>query len=104
LADPLTSSATPATENAVQSLADLAFSAPVTSFDAAAAIALQQFFKETPDYKVETFGNGHDVLIVDTNVSHFPYSHLETWATSDGSTISILGLAVHTPAALQAAA
>ena len=100
-ANPLSSSL-PATGNAASSPANLVSSAPLPSFDATAQLDLHEFFKETPNYKVESFGNGHDILIVDTNVSHYATNILETWTMADGSTLSILGQAPHAPAHLAA--
>jgi hypothetical protein len=88
----------PTAGNGAQSPADLVSTAPVHSFDTAAQHSVEEFFKETPNYKVESFG--HDLLIVDTNLSHFSSNQfaLETWVMPDGSTLSILGLAAHTTA------
>ncbi|MGZ5529987.1 MAG: hypothetical protein ACXWJB_15025 [Limisphaerales bacterium] len=100
-ANPLGSSLPP-TGNAAPSPANLVSSAPLPSFDAAAKIDLQEFFENTPNYKVESFGNGHDILIADTNVLHYSSNIVETWTMSDGSTLSILGQALHAPAHLAA--
>jgi hypothetical protein len=65
------------------------------SFNQEAQSVIEQFFRETPTVKIETFGSS--VLIEDTNAAHFLPGHygLETWQLQDGSTISILGVMPH---------
>jgi hypothetical protein len=84
------------------SSAELLATAPIQSFNAAAAHSLQLFFQETPTYQIESFGP--DLLVVDTNLSHYASNKfgIETWLMPDGTTLSILGLAAHHPAALAA--
>ena len=81
-------------------ITDLLSSAEVYNFDSYAQHSLEMFFNETPNYKIESFGA--NVLVVDTDPSHFSFSHLETWKMTDGTTLSIVGQAVHSPAALAA--
>lgn len=71
-------------------------------FDDAARTVLNNFLHDTAQVRVESFGN--DWLIVDTNVSHFASNdfRVETWAMSDGSTLSILGIVPHHDTAMAA--
>lgn len=82
---------------------DLASQSAVHAFDAAAQQEILAFISQTSDWRVETFGA--DILIVDTNHSHYAGSNfgLETWVMADGSTISILGQAAHSAASALAA-
>ena len=81
-------------------ITDLLSSAEVYNFNSHAQHSLETFFNETPNYKIKSFGS--NVLVVDTDPSHYSFSHLETWKMTDGTTLSILGQAVHSPAALAA--
>jgi len=102
--DPLSNSvnltAAPAAGNAAQSPATTVSFAPVQTFDIVAQHDLQNFIDHTPNYRIESFG--HDLLIVDTNASHYASSTVETWTMADGSTLSIVGQAAHVPTHLAA--
>lgn len=69
--------------------------APFQNFDGAAQHTLDVFLKDTAHYRIESFG--HDLLIVDTDLSHFVANDfsVETWKMADGSTLSILGIVAH---------
>ena len=72
------------------------------AFDDAARATLNAFLHNTPHYRIEAFGD--DLLIVDTDVSHYASSQyrVETWVMSDGSTLSILGIMPHDETAMAA--
>jgi hypothetical protein len=82
-----------ATATGAQSSAYPLFTDEEHIFDAAAQRDLDAFLRDTPIYRVAAFGR--DILIVDTDTSHFPSATLETWTMADGSTLSILGVAAH---------
>jgi hypothetical protein len=90
----------PAAGIAAQSPATTVTFAPVQTFDIVAQHDLQNFIDHTPNYRIESFG--HDLLIVDTNASHYASSTVETWTMADGSTLSIVGQAAHVPTHLAA--
>jgi hypothetical protein len=71
------------------------FPALPPSFNNSALPILEEFLRDTPNIKVETFGSS--LLISDTNPSHFSGGHyeLETWQMPDGSSLTILGIIPH---------
>lgn len=72
------------------------------TFDDAAREILNEFLRDTPQYRVEAFGD--HFLIADTNASHYVSNEyrLETWAMPDGSKLSILGIVPHHETAMAA--
>jgi len=80
-------------EIAAATVSSIGFTSGAHLFDDAAQLTLNQFLHDTPHYRVEAFGK--DILLVDTDASHFASNHLETWTMDDGSTISIIGSLSH---------
>lgn len=87
---------------ALESTMDSGGTASFAAFDDAAREILYAFLHNTPNYRIESFGD--DLLIVDTNVAHYSSSQyrVETWEMSDGSTLSILGIVPHHETAMAA--
>jgi hypothetical protein len=71
-------------------------------YDGQAQQTLSYFLNHTNSIEIESFG--HDLLIVDKDVSHFAASTVESWTMADGSTLSIVGIMANHSAATSAAA